>query len=145
MSQQSSVHKDLRPLHEILSFERIRKKIEDSQMDCELTAQVNKIVGKYQMEGCEYIFTQERNFAFFMAPFQASLLSSATDIFMDITYTVNDAYLLNVVTFNEETCLYNAAARVLASKQDGDSYAMAINKVFEVTKLHPYFGNGKNL
>ena len=121
-----SIHKDLRPLNEILNFETIRKKVESNQLYDEstnITEQVNRMMGQYQMEGCEYIFTPDRKYAFFMAPFQSALLSKAEDLFMDVTYTSNEffPYLLNIVTLNEQTCAYNAVARVLCSRQDSET------------------------
>lgn len=152
LHKSSSVHKDLRPLDEILKFDKIRKKVECSQLDdngnSEISTKVNEMIGQYQLEGCEYIFTPNRKYAFFMAPFQASLLSKALDIFVDITYTGNDffPYLLNMVTFNEQTCVYNAVARVLCSRQDGESYASSIRTIFgKVTKEHSKFRNGQHL
>jgi len=72
-------------------------------------------MGSYQMEGREYIFTSTYKHAFFMAPFQAEQLARASYIFVDITYTGNTSflYLLNVVSLNEKTLLYNAVGRVL--------------------------------
>lgn len=152
LHKSSSVHKDLRPLDEILKFDKIRKKVECSQLDdngnSEISTKVNEMIGQYQLEGCEYIFTPNRKYAFFMAPFQSSLLSKALDIFVDITYTGNDffPYLLNMVTFNEQTCVYNAVARVLCSRQDGESYASSIRTIFvKVTKEHSKFRNGQHL
>lgn len=72
------------------------------------------------MKGCEYIFTSDRKKCIFMVPFQASLI----DIFVDVTYTGSDCspYLLNVVTFNEKTLVYNAVASVLTSIRESGSY-----------------------
>ena len=152
LNKSSTVHKDLRPLDEILKFDKIRKKVESSQLDdngdSDISTKVNEMIGQYQLEGCEYIFTPNRKYAFFMAPFQASLLSKALDLFVDITYTGNDffPYLLNMVTLNEHTCVYNAVARVLCSRQDGESYASSIRTIFgKVTKEHSKFRNGANL
>ena len=146
-----SVHKELRPLDEVLCFDKIRKKVESKQLyddSTNISEQVNRMMGQYQMEGCEYIFTPSRKYAFFMAPFQSALLSSAEDLFMDVTYTGNESfpYLLNVVTLNEQTCVYNAVSRVLCSRQDSESYANSITNIFEkVTKDHAHFSNGRNL
>ena len=147
----TSSHKELRPLDEILGFENIRKKVEGNQFydeNMKISEQVNQIMGQYQMEGCEYIFTPSRKYAFFMSPFQSSLLSKAEDIFMDVTYTGNDVfpYLLNIVTLNEQTCVYNAVARVLCSKQDSETYANSITSIFnKVSSDHAHFANGVNL
>ena len=146
-----SSHKELRPLDEILEFEKIRKKVEGNQFydeNMNISEQVNKMMGEYQMEGCEYIFTPYRKYAFFMSPFQLSLLSKAEDLFMDVTYTGNDVfpYLLNIVTLNERTCVYNAVARVLCSKQDSETYANSITSIFnKVSSDHAHFKNGVNL
>ena len=113
-----------------------------------ISEQVNKMMGQYQMEGCEYIFTPSRKYAFFMSPFQSSLLSKAEDLFMDVTYTGNDVfpYLLNIVTFNEQTYVYNAVARVLCSRQDSETYANSITSIFnKVSRDHAHFKNGENL
>ena len=146
-----SIHKDLRPLDEILYFNKIIKKIENNQIHGEptpITEKTNEMMGKYQLEGCEYIFTPNRKYAFFMAPFQSRLLSQAEDLFIDVTYTGNDffPYLLNIVTFNEQTCVYNAVARVLCSKLDSESYGNSLKKIFDkVSCDHPGFANGNKL
>jgi hypothetical protein len=83
-----------------------------------------------------------------MAPFQQEQLSQATHMFVDVTYTGNTMfpYLLNMVTFNERILHYNAVARVLCNKQDGESYATSIKTVFDfVSKKYTKFENGKNL
>ena len=100
------------------------------------------------MKGSEYLFTSCRKYAFFMAPFQSALLSTTEDLFMDVTSTGNDffPYLLNVVSFNDETCVYNAVARVICSRQDSESYAKSIATILKkVTFDHARFANGKNL
>lgn len=65
-----SFHKELRPLDEILGFDKIRKKVEGNQLYDESTnisEKVNKMMGQYQMEGSEYTFTPARKYAFFVA------------------------------------------------------------------------------
>ena len=148
----TSVHREIRPLDEVLQFDKIRKKVESNQLygDCSvnISDKVNQMMGQYQMEGSEYLLTPCRKYAFFMAPFQSALLSTAEDLFMDVTYTGNDffPYLLNVVSFNDETCVYNAVARVLCSRQDSETYAKSITMISQkVTVDHARFANGKNL
>ena len=72
----------------------------------------------YQMEGSEYIFTPERKYAFFLAPYEIKIHGEAEYVFMDVTYTGNAdfPYLLNVVTFNTTTLMYNATGRVVMDR-----------------------------
>lgn len=66
---------------------------------------VNELVGGYQMEGLECVFSPQRKMAFFASPFQIKQLSTTKVIFVDITYTGNRdfPYLFNMVAFNEDT------------------------------------------
>ena len=80
-----SFHKELLPVDGILGFDRVRKKAEGNQLYDESTnisEKVNKMMGQYQMEESDYIFTPARKYAFFMSPFQSTLLSKAEDLFM---------------------------------------------------------------
>ena len=101
----------------IINFPNITNKVEGTQDEEEelLSNKVNEMMGSYQMEGREYIFTSTYKHAFFMAPFQAKQLARASYIFVDTTYTGNTSflYLLNVVSLNEKTLLYNGVGRVL--------------------------------
>ena len=141
--------KSFSPLLQIMDFEKIREKVERQQDESEspLSQQVNEMVGKYQMEGMEYLIKPERKHAFFMSPYQTKLFAEAEELFTDITYTGNDdfPYLLNMVTLNVTTMHYQAVARVPCDKQDGESYATSFQEVFnKVTECYPYFrkGNG---
>ena len=51
------------------------------------------MMGKYQMEGVEYLFKRGRKHAFFMSPNQCMLLGEAEELFLDITFTGNNDFL----------------------------------------------------
>ena len=147
LSTASTSRKELMPLLKILDFQEIREKVEKEQ-DAADSDQVNQMMGKYQMEGVEYLFKPGRKHAFFMSPYQCKLLGEAEKLFSDITFTGNDdfPYLLNLVTFNTETLCYQAVSRVLCDKQDGESYGLSFNEVFkQATKVNANFNHGKSL
>lgn len=106
------------------------------------------MIGKYQMEGMEYTIKPERKHAFFMSLYQAKLLAEAEELFTDITYTGNEdfPYMLNMVVFNSTNMHYQAVARVLCDKQNGESYATSFQEVFDqVTRCYPNFKKGHSL
>ena len=81
-------------------------------------------------------------------PFLWEQLARASYIFVDITYTGNTSfpYLLNVVSLNEKTLLYNAVGRVLCNRQDSLAYATAFKEMFShVTSQFPGFKYGEKL
>ena len=138
------------PLLQIMDFENIREKVESQQDESEstLSKQVNEMIGKYQMEGMEYLIKPGRKHAFFMSPYQARLFGEAEELFADITYPGNEdfPYMLNMVVFNASTMHYQAVARVLCDKQDGASYATSFQEVFnKVTNCYPNFRKGRSL
>ena len=49
-----------------MDFEKIHEKVESQQDESEstLSKQVNEMIGKYQMEGMEYLIKPERKHAF---------------------------------------------------------------------------------
>ena len=86
------------------------------------TAAVDKMIGKYQMDGdSAYRITRDRRFAFFQSPFQATHWSKATAPFVDINYASNHhfPYLLNIVCMNDVTTKYMVCSLALMNRQDG--------------------------
>jgi len=86
-----------------MDFDKIRDKVESQQDESEstLSQQVNEMIGKYQMEGMEYLIKPGRKHASFMSPYQTRSFAEGEELFSDITYTGNEdfPYMLNMVIF----------------------------------------------
>ena len=81
-------------------------------------------------------------------PQMMSRLAEAVFLQADVTFPeMRDfRYLLNLVTFNYETLLFQTVARVLMNNLSSFAYKFAFSKVFEIaTVLHPEFEKGQNL
>ena len=121
---------------------------QQDESEATLTKEVNEMIGKYQMEGMEYLVRPGRKHAFFMSPYQTKLFAEAEELFADVTFRGNEdfPYLLNMVVFNPTTLHYQAVARVLCDKQDGESHATSYREVFDkVTREYPNFKKGHTL
>lgn len=74
----------------------------------------------------------------------------AESIFLqvDVTYPGTNAfpYMLNFVTYNEGTLMFQTVDRVLMNRLTVASYKVAFKKVFEcVTNVHPEFEHGAHV
>ena len=86
-------------------------------------------MGRYVMEGKQYFLSPGRNFAFFVAPYQATLegysrLVRRHNLHQELCLSLS----FKKGTFNDLTLNLNAVYRVLCSKQDGEAYATAISE-----------------
>ena len=78
----------------------------------------------------------------------AEVLSQAIFVEADVTYPGNLSfpYLLNIVTYNEETMVFQTVARVLLNKLTTAAYRRAFEEVFQITtNLHPCFNGGREV
>ncbi len=81
-------------------------------------------------------------------PQMAEVLSQAIFVEADVTYPGNLSfpYLLNIVTYNEETMVFQTVARVLLNKLTTAAYRRAFEEVFQITtNLHPCFNGGREV
>lgn len=74
----------------------------------------------------------------------------AESIFLqvDVTYPGTNAfpYMLNFVTYNDGTLVFQTVARVLMNRLTVAAYKFALKKVFDcVTNIHSEFEHGNNV
>ena len=81
-------------------------------------------------------------------PLMAEVLSFAQFVQADVTFPSNSTfkYLLNIVTFNEESMVFQVVARVMLNRLTAAAYKKAFGEVFKITtSLHPHFDNGSKV
>ena len=128
------------PFTIIVSFPSIKERI-DKANHCQQSEIVDKLVGKYQIDGNDaYCFCRDTQFALFQAPFQAKHWSQAKVLFVDIDHIGchHFPYLLNVVCFNCLTSKY-IACLILAgflNHQDVRSLDTVQSKQVDNVKLY---------
>ena len=128
----------INPFKIIASFPNIKERIDKSN-HCQQSETVDKLVGKYQIDGNDaYCFGRDRQFALFQSPFQAKHWSQAEVLFVDVDHTGchHFPYLLNVVCFNTITSKYIACGRGLLNRQDAESIGTVLSKLVENVKLY---------
>ena len=126
------------PFTIIVSFPSIKERI-DKANHCQQSEIVDKLVGKYQIDGNDaYCFCRDTQFALFQAPFQAKHWSQAEVLFVDIDHTGchHFPYLLNVVCFNCITSKYIACGRGFLNRQDAGSIGTVLSKLVDNVKLY---------